>query len=249
LQTTNKTIEIKNLYFKYEKDYVLENINLDIFKNDFLTIIGPNGAGKSTLLKLMLGINPLQEGEIIINNNNYLDELANIGYVPQNTNINTSFPISVLEVVMMGQTSLKHRLFGYKDFEKKKALEALEKVNMQDFYKSKISNLSGGQRQRVFIARALFSNPSILLLDEPTSNIDIKGCEQIYTTLKELSKHITVIVISHDISVVLKYATKAIYVNKTITYHDLSRIKDDFKKSTSHICEIELLEMLGKCKC
>lgn len=249
LQTVNKTIEIKNLNFKYEKDYVLKDINLDIFENDFLTIIGPNGAGKSTLLKLILGINPLQKGEIKINNNLYFEELANIGYVPQNTNINPNFPISVLEVVMMGQNSLKHRLFGYKKFEKEKAIEALKKVNMQEFSKSKMSNLSGGQRQRVLIARALFSNPSILLLDEPTSNIDISGCEQIYTTLKELSKNITVIVISHDISVVLKYATKAVYINKTLTYHDLSKIKDDFKKNTSHICEIELLEMLGRCKC
>jgi zinc transport system ATP-binding protein len=150
---------------------------------------------------------------------------------------------------MMGQNNIKKRLFGYKKYEKSKALEILKKVDMEEFASSKISNLSGGQRQRVLIARALFANPKILLLDEPTSNIDIKGCEQIYQTLEKLNKDITIVVISHDISVVLKYATKAVYINKKLTYHDLSKMKNDFKNLESHVCEIELLEMLGKCKC
>ena len=150
---------------------------------------------------------------------------------------------------MMGQNNIKKRFFGYKKEEKIKALEVLEKVNMKEFANSKISNLSGGQRQRVLIARAIFCNPKILLLDEPTSNIDITGCEQVYQVLKELNKDITVVVISHDISVVLKYASKAVYINKKLTYHDLTKMKDDFKNIESDICEIELLEMLGKCRC
>ncbi|QKF80781.1 metal ABC transporter ATP-binding protein [Halarcobacter ebronensis] len=247
--TSTNVLTINNLFFKYEKEVVLENINLEIKKNEFLTILGPNGGGKSTLLKIILGINPLQKGKIEIFGNPYLNELQNIGYVPQNTNINIDFPIKVLEVVMMGQNSFKKRLFGYKKDEKRNALDALEKVGMKDFFNYKISNLSGGQRQRVLIARALFSNPSILLLDEPTSNIDLQGCEQIYSVLKELSQEITIIVVSHDISIVLKYATKAVYINKKLTFHDLSRMKSEFQNINSHICEIELLEMLGKCKC
>lgn len=105
---------INNLFFKYENEVVLENINLEIKKNEFLTILGPNGGGKSTLLKIILGINPLQKGKIEIFENHYLNELQNIGYVPQNTNVNIDFPIKVLEVVMMGQNSFKKRLFGYK---------------------------------------------------------------------------------------------------------------------------------------
>jgi zinc transport system ATP-binding protein len=120
---------------------------------------------------------------------------------------------------------------------------------MEDFANNRISNLSGGQRQRVLIARALFSNPKILLLDEPTSNIDINGCEQVYLTLQELNKKIPIIVVSHDISVILKYASKAFYINKKMTQHDLSKMKDEFKSIDSHVCEIELLEMLGKCRC
>lgn len=245
----NNVIEVSNLNFTYEKQKVLENINFEIKKNDFLTIIGPNGGGKSTLLKLILGINEVKEGSIKIFKKNHLSQISKIGYVPQNTNINLNFPITVLEVVMMGQDKLTKRLFGYKKEEKQRAYEVLEKVNMKDFAKNKISNLSGGQRQRVLIARALFSNPEILLLDEPTSNIDISGCEQIYSTLEQLNKEITIIVVSHDISVILKYASKAFYVNKKLTNHDLTTMKEEFKSIDSHVCEIELLEMLGRCRC
>jgi len=249
LRTIDNIIEVSNLSFSYEKQDVLENINFKIKKGDFLTIIGPNGGGKSTLLKLILGINPLQKGEIKINQNLYLNEISNIGYVPQNTNINITFPITVLEVVMMGQNSIKKRIFGYKKEEKQKAYEALQRVSMEDVADNKISELSGGQRQRVLIARALFSKPSILLLDEPTSNIDINGCEQIYSTLEKLNKDITVVVVSHDISVILKYASTAFYINRKLSLHNLNTMKDEFRNASNHICEIELLEMLGKCKC
>ncbi|TLP41196.1 metal ABC transporter ATP-binding protein [Arcobacter arenosus] len=249
MQFQKNIIEVKNLNFSYEKQKVLEDINFTIEKNDFLTIIGPNGGGKSTLLKLILGINKLQNGFIKVFGKNHLEEIQNIGYVPQNTNVNLKFPITVLEVVMMGQNSFIKRMFGYKKDEKQKALEVLKKVSMEDFANNRISNLSGGQRQRVLIARALFSNPKILLLDEPTSNIDINGCEQVYLTLQELNKKIPIIVVSHDISVILKYASKAFYINKKMTQHDLSKMKDEFKSIDSHVCEIELLEMLGKCRC
>jgi zinc transport system ATP-binding protein len=249
MQLEENIIEVKNLNFSYEKQKVLEDINFTIEKNDFLTIIGPNGGGKSTLLKLILGINKLQNGFIKVFGKNHLEEIQNIGYVPQNTNVNLKFPITVLEVVMMGQNSFIKRMFGYKKDEKQKALEVLKKVSMEDFANNRISNLSGGQRQRVLIARALFSNPKILLLDEPTSNIDINGCEQVYLTLQELNKKIPIIVVSHDISVILKYASKAFYINKKMTQHDLSKMKDEFKSIDSHVCEIELLEMLGKCRC
>ncbi len=249
MQLEKNIIEVKNLNFSYEKQRVLEDINFTIERSDFLTIIGPNGGGKSTLLKLILGINKLQNGFIKVFGKNHLEQIQNIGYVPQNTNVNLKFPITVLEVVMMGQNNFIKRMFGYKKDEKQKALEVLKKVSMEDFANNRISNLSGGQRQRVLIARALFSNPKILLLDEPTSNIDINGCEQVYLTLQELNKKIPIIVVSHDISVILKYASKAFYVNKRMTQHDLSKMKDEFKSIDSHVCEIELLEMLGKCRC
>ncbi|RXJ88377.1 ABC transporter [Arcobacter sp. CECT 8983] len=245
----DNAIEVKNLSFSYDEQKVLEDINFEIKQKDFLTIIGPNGGGKSTLLKLILGLNDLNNGSIKIFGQEHLEQIHNLGYVPQNTNVNLNFPITVLEVVMMGQNCLTKRLFGYKKEEKQRAMEVLEKVKMKEFAKNRISNLSGGQRQRVLIARALFSKPKILLLDEPTSSIDIKGCEQIYSTLEELNKNIPIIVVSHDISVILKYASKAFYVNKKLTHHDLTTMKDEFKSIDSHVCEIELLEMLGRCRC
>lgn len=249
LQETINAIEVENLCFAYEKQKVLDNINLVVKNNDFVTILGPNGGGKSTLLKLILGINSLQKGSIKVLGKPSSSKIQHIGYVPQNTNINLNFPITVLEVVMMGQSSFFKRLFGFKQDEKEKALDALTKVNMQDFASNKISDLSGGQRQRVFIARALFSEPKILLLDEPTSNIDIQGSEQIYATLQELNKDITIVVISHDISIILQYASKAVYINKTCSYHDLTQMKQEFHAMDSHVCEVELLEMLGRCRC
>ena len=143
-------INIKNLFFKYQKTEVLENVNLTIKDDDFLAIIGPNGGGKSTLLKLILGLLPLQSGTIEKNIEN-----NQVGYVPQNTNLNIDFPITALEVVLMGHISSKKRLFGYSKDEISCAIESLNQVEMKDFANKKIGDLSGGQRQRVFIARAL----------------------------------------------------------------------------------------------
>jgi len=250
LQThTNTVIEASHLHFSYAKQTVLEEISFTLKEKEFLAIIGPNGGGKSTLLKLILGINSLQKGSIDIFGHTHTKQTQYVGYVPQNTNINITFPISVLEVVMMGQNSLKHRVFGYKKEEKEQAYEALEKVDMHAFASKSISDLSGGQRQRVFIARALFSNPKILLLDEPTSSIDTQGSEQVYHTLKKLNETITVVVVSHDISVVLQYATRAFYINKKLIDHQLDKVRSKFDDTSEHICEVELLEMLGDCRC
>jgi zinc transport system ATP-binding protein len=249
LQTsTNTVIEASHLSFSYERQKVLEDVHFTLEEKEFLAIIGPNGGGKSTLLKLLLGIHPLQQGDIKLFGKAHTTQTQHIGYVPQNTNINVTFPISVLAVVMMGQNSMKHRLFGYKKEEKQQAYAALEKVNMQTFASKSISDLSGGQRQRVFIARALFSNPKILLLDEPTSSIDSQGSKQVYETLKALNKDITIVVVSHDISVVLQYATRAFYINRKLVNHDLNTMRWKVE-SDAHICEVELLEMLGECKC
>ena len=244
-------IEISNLSFAYEKEPVLEQINLTVKKRDFLAIIGPNGGGKSTLLKLILGINPIQSGSIKVLGKRPKESLRNIGYVPQNTNVNTDFPIKVIEVVMMGHIEGKRPLFGYGKDEVLCAMSALEQVGMANFAQTKIGSLSGGQRQRVMIARALCAHPKILILDEPTSSIDITGQRDIYELLKVLNEDITIIVVSHDISVILEYANKAAHVNKTLSYHDISDKHSTFHThgNNEHFCEIELLQMLGSEHC
>jgi len=244
-------IEIKNLSFAYGKEPVLEDINLTVEKKDFLAIIGPNGGGKSTLLKLILAINKAKQGSIKVLGKAPKESLRQIGYVPQNTNVNTDFPIKVIEVVLMGHVDGKRPLFGYGKDEIACAMGALEQVGMADFSQTKIGSLSGGQRQRVMIARALCAHPQILILDEPTSSIDITGQRDIYELLKVLNGHITVIVVSHDISVILEYANKAAHVNKTLSYHDISDKHSTFHThgNDGHFCEIELLQMLGTENC
>ncbi len=234
-------INISNLSYKYHKTDVLENINLIIKDDDFLAIIGPNGGGKSTLLKLILGLLTPQNGTIINN-----IKTNQVGYVPQNTNLNIDFPITALEIVLMGHISSKKRLFGYSKEDIACAKASLEKVSMGDFANSKIGDLSGGQRQRVFIARALCSNPKILLLDEPTASIDVKGQREIYELLKELNKSICIVVVSHDISVLLNYAKNVAHINKNLVYHSLENIQKNIDTQNEHLCEVELLSALGK---
>ena len=243
---TMSIVEIKNLSFAYQKQKVLENINLTVQRNDFLAIIGPNGGGKSTLLKLILGIETVKEGSIKILDSEPCKNLSKIGYVPQNTNINVDFPIKVIEVVMMGHVGHKRPLFGYRKEEIACAMGALGQVGMEKFAQNKIGSLSGGQRQRVMIARALCAHPDILILDEPTASIDVAGQKQIYDLLKILNKNITIIVVSHDISVILGYASKVAHINKNISYHDLSNTKTNFDSKDEHFCEVELLQMLSQ---
>lgn len=238
-------IEIKNLSFSYDKQVVLEDVNLSVDENDFLAIIGPNGGGKSTLLKLILGINPVKNGNILTFGEIPKKNLAKIGYVPQNTNVNTDFPIKVIEVVLMGHIGSKRPLFGYGKEEKSCALGALAQVGMEKFANAKIGSLSGGQRQRVMIARALCANPKILILDEPTASIDVDGQKQIYELLKTLNDYITIIVVSHDISVVMQYANKVVHINKTLSSHDVSGLKPKQNGSSEHFCEVELFNQLN----
>jgi zinc transport system ATP-binding protein len=234
-------INIKNLFFKYQKTEVLENVNLTIKDDDFLAIIGPNGGGKSTLLKLILGLLPLQSGTIEKNIEN-----NQVGYVPQNTNLNIDFPITALEVVLMGHISSKKRLFGYSKDEISCAIESLNQVGMKDFANKKIGDLSGGQRQRVFIARALCSNPKIMLLDEPTASIDVQGQQEIYELLRELNKSICIVVVSHDLSILLNYAKNVAHVNRGLVYHSLAEVQKNVTLADDHLCEVELLSALGK---
>ncbi len=233
-------INVNNLFFKYNKQDVLENINLTIKSNDFLAIIGPNGGGKSTLLKLLLGLLKPQKGQI-----EKSIKTDDIGYVPQNTDLNTDFPITALEVVLMGHIKKQKSLFGYSKEDKSCALNSLKKVGMADFANSKIGDLSGGQRQRVFIARALCANPKIILLDEPTANIDVKGQNEIYELLKKLNEDICIVVVSHDISVLLNYAKNVAHINKNLVYHNIENLNKKIDNENEHMCEVELLTALG----
>ncbi len=206
----------------------MQNVSLKIERGDFLALIGPNGGGKSTLLRLILGLLTPSRGTITC-------KASAIGYVPQNTNINTAFPITALDVVGMGAAAANRR---------EESLEALRSVGMEAFAHRRIGELSGGQRQRVMIARALVSHPEVLMLDEPTSSIDPQGQRDIYELLAKLGQKMTVVVVSHDIAVVVRYAKKVAYINRTLTFHDISAMQSAYAAHGEHFCEVELLEGL-----
>ncbi len=246
-----EVVSVDNLSFTYDKQQVLSNVSLEVEEKDFLAIIGPNGGGKSTLLKLILGLLVPQKGTIQVFGTSPTKARSKIGYVPQNTNVNTDFPIKVLDVVLIGNSSQKHPLFGYSKEEQECALSALRQVGMDRYEDKRIGSLSGGQRQRVMIARAICSRPKLLILDEPTASIDAKGQREIYDLLSELNKQITIIVVSHDISVILGYANKAAYINNTLTFHDISDKRSIFHThgDVGHLCEVDILQMLGGENC
>ncbi|MGX3011932.1 metal ABC transporter ATP-binding protein [Helicobacter sp. 23-1044] len=210
-----KILRLQNISFKYTNEFVLQNIDLEICKGDFIALIGPNGGGKSTLAKIILGLLKPNGGEIIYPNVTLFNKNSLIGYTSQETNINKSFPIGALDVVLMG--FLRHKTFGYKItktdiFEAQKIMEILGISHLQN---RKISDLSGGQRQRVMIARALCGAPKLLIFDEPTASIDMPTQKEIYELLKQINANHTIILISHDISI-LEYANKAVFVNRTL---------------------------------
>ncbi|MBD3107601.1 metal ABC transporter ATP-binding protein [Bacillus sp. AGMB 02131] len=217
-------INIKDLSYRYEKEAVLEHININIPKGSFLAIIGPNGSGKSTLIKLMLGLLKVQTGSIELFGQPIQEfkDWDQIGYVSQKANsFNSGFPATVFEVVMSGLTK-KIGLFHFaKKQHREQVMSALKSVDMLDFADRNIGELSGGQQQRVFIARALVSDPQLLILDEPTVGVDAANETQFYKIVEHLNKDlgITIILVTHDIEAVSDEVTQVACLNKHLHFH------------------------------
>jgi zinc transport system ATP-binding protein len=232
-----KALEVRNLFFKYEKEWVLENISFDVKEKEFMAIIGPNGGGKTTLLKLILGFLKPSKGEIKIYNLPPKKASHLIGYVPQHTNFSLDIPITVFDIILQGRLK-KHKFFYTKE-DKEKANEVLERLNISHLKQRKIKDLSGGQRQKVLIARALVSEPKILIMDEPTSAIDIKGQKEILDLIEDID--ITRIVVSHDIKILLRNVDKIAYIHKKLVLHEGPKLNIP---KDSHFCEVELIDFL-----
>ena len=239
-------VEIKDLDFAYNGETVLEDVNLTVRQNDFMAIIGPNGGGKTTLLKLVLGLLTPVKGTIRVDGKSPQEASPCIGYVPQDVHTNRSFPISVIDVVLMGNLDPNKRLSRRSAAIRRDALAALERMEMASHADRKIGMLSGGQRQRVFIARALLPRPKLLLLDEPTTNIDTKGQADFYRLLRELNQDVTVLVVSHDLLAISRYVKSVACVNKNLHFHDQTEITGDMLEimypcTVDEVCPVELL--------
>lgn len=197
-------IKINNLCFSYNnsKPYIIDNLSLNIDKNSYVSVIGANGSCKSTLIKLILKLLVPQSGTIQVNT-------TKIGYVPQIVeNFNSSFPITVYEILNMHRKTMK--------FSNRNTIEkVLEKVNMLPYKNTLIGNLSGGQKQKVFIARALLADIDLLILDEPSTGVDSKSMEEIYSIIQDLNKNnnVTVISIEHNLDIAIKNSTHILSMN------------------------------------
>jgi len=219
-------IKIEELNFSYYENPVLENVNLEIVKGELASIVGPNGGGKTTLLKLILGLLKPTSGSLEIFGRPPENARQQIGYMPQHAQLDPHFPISVLDVVLMGQLDLCGKgLFG--SFPKQAATiakEVLDEVGLAGYAQKSFNELSGGQRQRVLIARALCSEPELLLLDEPTSNIDPRSEENLYATLTKLNRKMTILLVSHDLGFVSHIVKSVICVNRQVIIHPTSKV-------------------------
>lgn len=220
-----KLLDVKGVYFGYDKKYVLEDVNLAIFRGDFLGIVGPNGSAKSTLIKIILGILKPQKGTVVLLNSpiERFDQWNRVGYISQRVrNFNPAFPATVEEIVGANLYGQMGFFKFFKEEHKTKIKEALDVVNMSDYQDHLIGNLSGGEQQKVFIARTLISNPEIIFMDEPLVGVDVQSQEQFYGLMEKLNEDlgITLVMVSHDIGVITDKANRVACVgNRKVCVH------------------------------
>jgi len=216
---TNAVIEIEDLNFSYGKINVLSDISLEIGEEEFFGIIGPNASGKSTLLKLILGLIAPDSGRIRVLGQSPQKVRHRIGYVPQHSTFRRDFPISVREVVRLGQLGSTYINSSSHSQANDKLRSVMELEAVNEIEDRQIGTLSGGELQRVLIARALACDPEILILDEPTANIDLRAEEDIFALLKQYNEHMTIIVVSHDIAFISGFVNRVGCLNRTLITH------------------------------
>lgn len=214
--------EVRNLHFNVREQQILSNISLEIFEGEYIAIIGPNGGGKTTLIRMLLGLSEPSSGEVKIFGKNIKNfkEWYKIGYVPQRASlVDANFPATVEDIVSMGRVA-KRSLFGGMSREDKDAVrDAMQKMDVLNLKDKMVGTLSGGQRQRVMIARALASNPKILILDEPNTGVDAVSQHRFYSLLSKLNKeeNITILFITHDIGVIVDDIQRLFTINQKAT--------------------------------
>jgi zinc transport system ATP-binding protein len=241
MKEKKEIVRIKDVWFDYDGVTVLENISLSIKEHDFLGIIGPNGGGKTTLLKIMLGLLSPSKGEVTVFGGEPFQTRRDIGYVSQGGPFDNEFPINVWDAVLMGRLSHTGLFKRYREKDEEAVHEALETVEILGLRERPIGRLSGGERQRVFIARALASEPRLLLLDEPTSHVDVQMQAGIYDLLEKLHKKVTIVLVSHDTGTIYSHVEKIACLNRQLFYHDAKEITIKSLEEVYHHCPVEMI--------
>lgn len=231
-------LSITNLSVYYARHQALKNINLTIEEGDFLGILGPNGGGKSTLIKAVTGSVPYS-GRIEIFGRT--DNLSALGYMPQSSDLNRKFPINVLEVCLSAYLHKKWHFFHrYTKAMRDEAREYLGLVGIEHLADRTIAELSGGEFQKLLLARTLLTKPKLLLLDEPTANIDPQSSEHIFDVLATLNKEMTIIMVTHDLSAVASCVKSIACLSQTLIYHGEPKLNAEIL-TKMYGCPVDLI--------
>lgn len=223
--SVDTVIDLQDLWYRFDGGPpVLEAVNLQVPDKEFLGVVGPNAGGKSTLLKIILGLYRPYKGTVKVLGDTPARARSRIGYVPQYPTFSREFPTDVLHAVLMGRLGATRVFGGYSQSDRERAREAMAETEIEPLAGRHINTLSGGQLQRVLVARALVCEPRLLLLDEPTSNIDQRVETDIFDFLREFNKRMTIVVVSHDIGFISRYVDRVACLNKTLVCHDTADI-------------------------
>jgi len=233
-------IKVRDVWFSFNGHPVLCGVNLAVPRGDFLVVIGPNGGGKTTLLKLMLGLCQPDRGSVRVFGHPPGRVAHRIGYVPQNVHINKTFPVSVLDVVLMGRLRTGKGWSRYTQQDRIAAKEVLEQMRVWEYRDRRIGELSGGELQRVFIARALVTGPEVLFLDEAMASIDSHMRSEFYDMLRELNRSVTIVAVSHDMMILSSHVKSVACVNRELHYHDSGEITQEMLDMTYH-CPVDIV--------
>lgn len=233
-----KALSIQNLNVFYAHHQALKNINLELEEGDFLGILGPNGGGKSTLIKAVTGSVPYSGSVRIFGKENNLSVL---GYMPQSSDLNRKFPVNVLEVCLSANLHKKcHFLYHYTPKMREEAREYLELVGIGHLAERSINELSGGEFQKLLLARTLLTKPKLLLLDEPTANIDPQSSEHIFEVLAKLNKDMTIVMVTHDLSAIASCVKSIACLSQTLIYHGEPKLNAEIL-TKMYGCPIDLI--------
>jgi zinc transport system ATP-binding protein len=222
--TPDLAVDIRDLWFSYDQASVLQNVSFSIHAGQKVCMVGPNGGGKTTLVKLILGLLSPTRGQVRVFGRRPAQQRTRIGYAPQHVAFDPRFPVSVTDVVLMGRIGAAGMLGPYRRADRQAAAGALQNVGLADLAKRPFSDLSGGQRQRVLIARAIVSAPDLLILDEPTANLDIGVEANFHELLDQLSEALTLVMVSHDVGFVSQLVDKVVCVHGSVAVHPTAEL-------------------------
>ncbi len=223
---TEPVVRFINVCFSYGDHEVLHNLSFAVHPGSFVGVVGPNGGGKTTLLRLALGLERPHRGRVEVFGGRPEASRGAVGYVMQHMQYDPRFPATVMDIVLMGRSG-RNRIGPYRAADREAAAEALVAVGLADLGRRPFAQLSGGQRQRVLIAQALAGKPRLLLLDEPTANVDIEGEQAIHQLLSTLNRTLTIMSVSHNVNMVLRTVTHVLCVNGTAAMNPIRELHPD----------------------